>query len=156
MNNMKKWNFVVSGVIFAIGIAAIVLASQFPITWGTGDPGSGVWPMGLGIILTGLAIILFINTLVCGSKLAEQVLILSQAKHIKVYIMMGVVVGYLVLFRIFGFYIATALFVPVTMLVLGERRWMRILITDGATVLGVYVLFDLLLNTQFPAPFFLS
>lgn len=65
-------------------------------------------------------------------------------------IVFGVTVIYLVLFHFTNFFIATAVFVPLLMLVFGERKVLPILLTTVGLEAFVYLMFVKLLNVYFP------
>jgi hypothetical protein len=65
-------------------------------------------------------------------------------------IVFGIVALYLVLIRFTGFFIATAIFVPVFMVFYGVKSIRVLIITDVALNLFVYVLFVRLLKVVLP------
>ena len=61
------------------------------------------------------------------------------------------VIIYVTLIYFLGFYISTALFMLITMLYYGSRKWMiNIAVTTGMLIF-CYVLFEILLSVQLPA-----
>lgn len=64
-------------------------------------------------------------------------------------ILFGLIVAYLVLFHFTNFFIATAIFTPLVMLLFGERRVLAILLTTIGIDLFVYLVFVLLLKVHF-------
>jgi len=57
---------------------------------------------------------------------------------------------YAMLLEPLGFYIASALFLPLSMVLLGGRRLLPIILTSGGVLLFVYVVFARLLNVPLP------
>jgi putative tricarboxylic transport membrane protein len=57
---------------------------------------------------------------------------------------------YAALLEPLGFYIASALFLPVTMVVLGTRSKLRIILTTACLLLFVYLIFALVLGVPLP------
>jgi len=62
----------------------------------------------------------------------------------------GATVIYLALFYYVNFFVATALFVPVIMLMFGQRKVLPILITTVGIELFIYVVFVVMLKVYFP------
>ena len=62
----------------------------------------------------------------------------------------GATVVYLILFHFINFFVATAVFVPLIMLIFGERKVLTILLTTVGLELFVYLVFVKLLNVYFP------
>lgn len=63
---------------------------------------------------------------------------------------MLVMMGYVLLIPIAGFYAASLLVVPLLMLVGGERRPVRLILCSAGFVLFIYLCFQLLLGVEFP------
>ncbi|PID75177.1 MAG: hypothetical protein CSB23_05035 [Deltaproteobacteria bacterium] len=57
---------------------------------------------------------------------------------------------YAMLLEPLGFYLASALFLPLTMYILGSRRWLSIALTSGGVLLFVFLVFALLLGVPLP------
>ncbi|WP_161495300.1 tripartite tricarboxylate transporter TctB family protein [Advenella sp. S44] len=63
---------------------------------------------------------------------------------------MLVIAGYVLLIPFVGFYITSVFAVPALMLVGGERRPLRLLLSSTGFVLFIYLCFQLLLGVEFP------
>ncbi len=61
------------------------------------------------------------------------------------------VIIYVTLIYFLGFYISTALFMLITMLYYGSRKWMINLAVTTGMLIFCYVLFEILLSVQLPA-----
>ena len=57
---------------------------------------------------------------------------------------------YSMLLELLGFYLTSALFLPITMFVLGARSVLNILVTSGGVLLFVYLVFGQLLGVPLP------
>ncbi len=57
---------------------------------------------------------------------------------------------YAMLLEPLGFYLASALFLPLTMYILGSRRLLSIVLTTGGVLLFVFLVFALLLGVPLP------
>lgn len=155
MDTMKKWNNVVSVITAIVGFSIIALAKKFPIK-AEGDPGAGFWPLMLGTLLVICAIVLFISNIIHKDKEEKKNVILSSDANKCVYSMMGIIVIFCIGLYVLGFYISTLIFIPVVMYILEVRNKRLMIMTSVLTVLAIYIIFDVLLKTQFPSPIFLS
>lgn len=155
MNNMKKWNYAISAIVAILGAVIIYLAAGLPLSTGTGDPGAGFWPAMLGVLLIMLAVILTITTIIKRKDLEKIPVILNQAANHRVYIMMGVIILFLIMMKFLGFYIAAFVFIPVTMFVMGEKNKKKMLFVSVLTMAAIYIIFELVLKTKMPLPFFI-
>ena len=63
---------------------------------------------------------------------------------------MLVIVGYVLLIPIVGFYAVSLLAIPLLMLVGGERRPVRLILCSAGFVFFIYLCFQLLLGVEFP------
>lgn len=63
---------------------------------------------------------------------------------------MLVITGYVLLIPLVGFYITSVFAVPALMLVGGERRPLRLLLSSAGFVIFIYLCFQLLLGVVFP------
>lgn len=154
MGNMKIANYIISGIGAVIAIVIIVMASKLSISPGTGDPGAGFWPLLLGALLLGLSILLFVVSFVSRKKLEENTFTLSLPANKRVYISIGLIIGFCVVLYLLGFYIAALIFIPIMMWILDEKRIKVIGLTTILTVGGIWLIFGLLLHIQLPPPIF--
>lgn len=156
MVSMKKCNYVISAVTGVLGVIILILSAQL----GTGfkaDGGisTGTWPAIMGGIMTVAAIILLVMTLANRKKYEEMEVALKLPANKRVYAVMGVMVLYCVLLRILGIYLSGAVLIPVLMWMLGERDKKKTAIVTAVTLAGIFVIFNLILGTKLPEPFFM-
>ncbi len=156
MGNMKKCNYIISGISAILGIIIMFLSQKLSIDFTKHGPGAGFWPFILGIIMTAVSVILFIATVINKKKLEEIPVVLNSHGNKKVYIMMGVITGFCVLLPVIGFYLSMLLFLPLNMLVLGMKSKKKIAIFTVIILVMVYVVFEMLLKTVMPKPFFME
>ena len=64
--------------------------------------------------------------------------------------LLTVMFGYSMLLEPLGFYLASALFMPSTMFILGTRNKLHIILTSGGVLLFVYLVFAKLLGVPLP------
>ena len=171
--SMKTCNIVVSVVSAALGLAII----WFSWDLGVGSSKrygikSGTWPfiMGCGILL--FAVILLVYTLKNAKLLSDMDFADNHGDHLyrvsihlwenmQVYKVVGMIILYVVVMNYFGLYIASLILIPVLMwfLMPDEKKQDRkkALITtaviDICVVLAIYLIFERLLGTTLPKPF---
>lgn len=155
MDNMKKCNYVISGVAGAIGIVIILLASKFPIKLGKGDPGAGFWPAILGAILILLAVILVMMTIKNKKKEEEKRVVLNLPANKRVYATMLLIVVFCALLYFLGFHIAVLCFIPSFMTLMQVKSKKTIIVTTIFTVVAIHIIFSICLKTPLPEPIFL-
>ena len=156
MVSMKKCNYVISAVTGVLGIVILILSARL----GTGfkaDGGisTGTWPAIMGGIMTVAAAVLLIMTLVNGKKYEEMEVALKLPANKRVYAVMGIMVIYCVLLRVLGLYLSGLILGPALMWMLGERNKKKMAIVTAVTLAGIFVIFQLVLGTKLPEPFFM-
>nr|WP_288744460.1 tripartite tricarboxylate transporter TctB family protein [uncultured Mediterraneibacter sp.] len=154
MGNMKKANYIISAIMFLVGIGIVARASSLKIKLGEGDPGAGFWPMLLGALIIVFSAVLLISTIKNKKKLEEKTFTISTPANIRVYILFGVIILFCVILYFLGFYVGILLFIPTVMYLLEVRSVKRIVLTTVITLVAIYVLFGMLLNITLPAPVF--
>ena len=155
MGNMKKANYIISAIMFLVGLGIVVMSSSLKIQIGDGDPGAGFWPMLLGALIIIFAVGLAISTLKNKKMLEEKTFTISTPANMRVYILFGVIVLFCVILYFLGFYIGAFLFIPAVMYLLEVRSVKKIVLTTVITLAAVYVLFGVLLNISLPDPIFM-
>ena len=155
MSNMKRWNYIISVVMFAFALGVIFLSRSLHTPSKTGDPGADIWPLMLAGVLIFLACLLTVLTTVNSKKESQKTFALLSRANIQVYIFMGLTVLFCVLMYVFGIIIAALVFIPAAMRMLGIKSLKQMLIVDFIIVLSIYIIFQLLLKTPLPAPIFM-
>ena len=155
MGNMKKANYIISAIMFLVGLGIVVMSSSLKIQIGDGDPGAGFWPMLLGALIIIFAVGLAISTLKNKKMLEEKTFTISTPANMRVYILFGVIVLFCVILYFLGFYIGALLFIPAVMYLLEVRSVKKMVLTTVITLAAVYVLFGVLLNISLPDPIFM-
>jgi uncharacterized membrane protein YcgQ (UPF0703/DUF1980 family) len=147
---MARSNCVI-GAITAIGGALIMKESyRLSIAMTTNGPGPGFWPFILGSLMVLVAIILFINTFINREEFSKKLIPLTKSGNIKAYIMMAMTAVYCALFEVLGFYLATVLYLPPIMYLLGMRKPKNFILTTAGILAAIYIIFSILLSTVFP------
>ena len=156
MKNMANCNFVVSILGMMIGAAIMNAASEFPLEFIENGPGAGFWPFALGTALTIAAVVLLIYTISNKKELAKELVALTLPANMRVYMMMAIIVVYVGLINVLGFYPASALLIPVTMKLMDFHNKKVIAMTTVGTIAFIYLVFSVLLHTQMPQSMFLE
>ena len=156
MKNMANCNFVVSILGMMIGAAIMNAASEFPLEFTENGPGAGFWPFALGTALTIAAVVLLIYTISNKKELSKELVSLTLPANMRVYMMMAVIVVYVGLINVLGFYPASALLIPATMKLMDFHNKKVIAMTTVGTIAFIYLVFSVLLHTQMPQSIFLE
>ncbi|MBR2220120.1 MAG: tripartite tricarboxylate transporter TctB family protein [Phascolarctobacterium sp.] len=156
MKNMANCNFVVSILGMMIGAAIMNAASEFPLEFTENGPGAGFWPFALGTALTIAAVVLLIYTISNKKELSKELVALTLPANMRVYMMMAIIVVYVGLINVLGFYPASALLIPATMKLMDFHNKKVIAMTTVGTIAFIYLVFCVLLRTQMPQSMFLE
>ena len=117
----------------------------------TGRPGPGFFPRLIGVS----AILITLWTLVEELRKAESERVRSNPQAWKdVVLLMALALGYAVLLRLFGGFVATVIFLGVTLMILNRAQPVKNLILALVIPGGVYLLFDRVLNANMPPALF--
>lgn len=151
---MRKYNYILSIVMIALSAGGIYMSANFEARSGNlGDPGAGFWPTMLcsGLILC--SVILLIQTMLESKKATEKEAPLvdfhSPGIHC-VLLIFGIMIAYAVIMSLFGFIIATLLFVVAVMLAMGERRPVWIGLTTVGITGFIYMVFTVIMGVVLP------
>lgn len=113
------------------------------------NPAAAVWPKGVLIITIILSVMLVIQ----GARLTAQKVEskkTSTSAFAGAMVSLVAIVIYAVLMENLGFFISTAIFCPIGMYALGQRKWLTMFGVTAGLDLFVYVLFVTQLQLQMP------
>lgn len=110
------------------------------------DPGSRMFPVAISIFAIVLATILLLKTYFKWGKQEE----LDFTGTKMAMLMAALLIAYVALIEVVGFYLATPFYLYITMWVLGQRRKKLMLTISIVMPLLVYLFFDLILGMQIP------
>ncbi len=156
MNNMAICNYIVGVLGAVIGGLIMQAAAEFPLEFTVNGPGSGFWPFALGCVMMATAIFLLVYTFINKIALSEERVVLTTPANKRVYLMMGIVVVFCVLMNLLGFYAAAALLIIAVMRLMDYHNKKVIALTTVLTLLFIYLVFGMLLNTNMPDSIFLE
>lgn len=110
------------------------------------DPGSRMFPVAISIFAIVLATILLLKTYFKWGK--QEELDFSGSKMAM--LMAALLIAYVALIEVVGFYLATPFYLYITMWVLGQRRKKIMLSISILMPLLVFLFFDLILGMEIP------
>jgi putative tricarboxylic transport membrane protein len=137
-------------LIFLFGAATAYFSLRIPL--GTfRAAGSGLFPLGLGILLMGLSIVLLIKAYVQGRPIREKKPLSEVSRSVKqVVLFMGAIALATLLFKDLGYPLVSFLLLFALLRILGVRRWAYNLSLSLLTATGAYFLFVLWLQIPLP------
>ncbi len=113
----------------------------------TGRPGPGFFPRVIGVS----AIVMVLWTLIEELRKSDAERVRSNPHAWKdVVVLMALAVSYAVLLRLFGGFVATVIFLGVTLMILNRGQPLKNLVLAILIPGGVYLLFDRGLNANMP------
>ena len=121
-------------------------------SWGT--PGPGYFPFGAALCLGILSLSTFIKKPARASS--EKAPVRSQKLRLQnVFLILLTMVAYILLLNKIGFFLCNFFFVVLFLRIASWRRWMTLFVIAFSVALGSHLLFNVLLNAQFPRGFIL-
>ena len=148
-----------TGVLLLLFGLAWTISVYLTIAPGDDPVGPRAFPFGLGILLTGLALVLIGQTFVSAREpdrgepdgREREAQVPAAAEWWAIGATVGLLVLYGLLMNYFGFIIASALTVASALVfVLGRRGWRLVLGMSAGLSLGTYLLFGKLLGIYLP------
>lgn len=144
-NKKKKFNYDLLSVGFIYAVALIFFLATFSIK----DPNSQIFPR----IMCGLAVLfgtLFLIKILRGKPTNPEGSEPNFDGAGRAFIMGALLLLYIGMNFLAGYYIATAIFMPVGMLYLGQRNWKAIVGVTGGLLLVIWLFFDVILGMVMP------
>ena len=145
---MKKvYLEIISGfMLIAISVWFIFQALQFSSPEGSDEVGPGGFPIGIAILIIIFSLFLIIKSIY---KIpGESKIFVKRAK--KVFISIGVFIIYGLAISFVGIYIASAIFLPMLLLLANVINWKTIISVTIAYEIFAFIVFDTLLNVPLP------
>lgn len=131
------------GLLIILSAIFYMMAEQFS------NPEAATWPKLILLCIIILSVMLVLH----GIKLTQQN---AEPGTIPVNVLKGpaativMVVLYAIVMNFFGYFVSTAIFLPLSMFILGQRNWKAIIgVTVGLEVF-IYVLFVMQLQLRMP------
>ncbi len=140
--------------LFFIGVALAISAGSIRLGPGSlSNPGPGLIPLGCGLTLGILSLIVFAGTFM-GSADAKEALWVREANWGNVPLALASMVGYALLINAMGFLIVTFLWMGLVCRGVGRMGWKGTIFTSLVTTVSCYVLFTMVLEIRFPSGIF--
>ncbi len=134
-----------------IGLAIALYSAKYGLGKFS-SPGPGFMPFLSGLVLAGLALVVFLQQLSKGSK--EKLRDLwAQKNWPTIMMVMGALVLYTIFFRFFGFLLDTFLLTAFLLRVMEPLSWKKVLAGAIGAAIGSYAIFQLWLEAQLPKGF---
>jgi len=143
---MKKADLAVVAIIVPICLYVFYESTKWPVVAALGRP--FIIPRGVaGLLLIAVAILLY-RALAGRSSVQEAPLVGADLRRVSFTAVLTF--GYLPLVERLGFVLTTFSYMLLFALVLGERRWLRLLVFAVLVPLIVFALFDTTLHVPLP------
>ena len=143
--NLKCINAdIVAGIILLI-----ISAGSYNMASGFDNPDAALWPKAVILLIVIFTALVMAN----GFKKMKENTEAKEAdftKAIAPVLTLVAIALYAVLMEHAGFFIATAIFCPLSMYALGQRNWLALIGVTAGLNLFVYVLFVMQLELQMP------
>lgn len=146
---MKKYNYVLSGLVAALALGTYYLTTKFPKA-DVDVLGAGFWPRMICYLLFGLAVLLAVSTFFDSQAGTQAVTFFATDSQRMVWLVVAVVAVFFVLIRLLGFLPAALIFLPATYFMLGEGNILKVMLLDVGSVGFIYIVFCQLLNVRLP------
>jgi uncharacterized membrane protein len=147
---LKRDEVIGGTLIFLFGAMTVYFSLRMPI--GTfRAAGSGLFPLGLGILLMGLSIVLLIKARVQRKPISEKKPHSEVSRSAKqIILFMGAIALATLLFKELGYPLVSFLLLLALLRILGVRHWAYNLSLSLLTATGAYFLFVLWLQIPLP------
>jgi len=132
-------------VVMILGLAVVFFSSQLDY-YSEFGPGPGFLPLWVGIIIIGCSIYLLIDVLKKHKKID---VFFKPRTRLGLQVLITIFITYLLL-PLFGFAIGLALFIGVTMRMMGKHHWALCGLTAFVTAIGIHFIFVIWLTIPLP------
>ena len=150
---MKHVSAISTGFWFLVGGLLTGWSVKYPVG-GIANPGPGLYPLGLGLLLMFLSLVLLAQDLKAGRSKGGVAGLTVSGKLKKVGYVIGVLIAAIFVFEWAGYLVTIFAFMFLLALAGGVQRWKKGLVISILTVGGVYVVFVVLLEQELPHGFF--
>ncbi|MFC4736872.1 tripartite tricarboxylate transporter TctB family protein [Bacillus daqingensis] len=141
-------DMIIAAVMIVLSIWFFILSLQLPLNFGGGDFGAAAFPLLVTILAFFLSVMLLISA---WKKRAEDVNDKIEFKQpLKLISVAGTLILYILLIPIIGYYISSAIFFPLLLLLAKERNWIKIVFVTAGFLLFSWGAFDLALGVPLP------
>lgn len=136
--------------IFFLVLATAICVESIRVGLGSlSNPGPGLLPLGCGLILGILSLIVFARTFK-KSEAVRAILWEPGTRWRNLFLAIFSLIGYAFLIELLGFYFITFVWASFVCRWVGRMRWKTTLITSVVATASSYLLFEQFLNVRFP------
>lgn len=148
----KKFDRIASIVFLALGILIVVESGKISGSAYGSSIGPKTFPMGLGIILIILSILLLIETIKYRAtyKIVEEHEEITSPNYKRFFIIFAAALGYVLLLEKLGYLITTFVFLLIGFQTLEKGKWITSIIVAGAFSAVIYIGFVNVLGGSLP------
>ena len=132
-------------VVLILGLAVVFFSSQLTY-YSEFGPGPGFLPLWVGIIIIACAIYVIIDLLKKHGKTGE---FFKPRTKLGLYVLIIIFITFLLL-PLLGFSIGLALFIGITMRIMGKHRWLSCSLTAVVTAICIHLVFISWLTIPLP------
>jgi hypothetical protein len=132
-------------IVLLLGLAVIFFSSQLEY-YSEYGPGPGFLPLWVGIIIAGCAIYVIIDVLKKHHKIGT---FFKPRTKLGLHVLVIIFITFLLL-PLLGFSIGLALFVGITMRIMGKHRWLSCSLTAVVTAICIHLVFISWLTIPLP------
>jgi len=137
--------------LFWAGVGLYIVYEGYQLKLGTlGSPNCGFFIFWTGMVLTGLSLVLFSQTLLWPKEAKDRQTLWEGSRWSKGAKMMTALLLYALLFKGLGFIVSTFLLLLFLFKGLEPQKWRVAFILAAATTTVCYVVFGVFLELQFP------
>jgi putative tricarboxylic transport membrane protein len=155
---MRKADQIVGAIILIFSGAIIFVAWQMPpaLVYGRAVPGPGVGflPLWIGILMAFFSILLIVTSWMRPADPEEKSVMPSKEKFFKSISLVASIAAWILLMEILGFIVATLLFSVFMLGVLLRVNWKPTIVVSICTVIGLYLIFQVLFMINLPKNMF--
>ena len=132
-------------IVLLLGLAVIYFSSQLEY-YSEYGPGPGFLPLWVGIIIAGCAIYVIIDVLKKHHKIGT---FFKPRTKLGLHVLVIIFITFLLL-PLLGFSIGLAVFVGITMRIMGKHRWLSCSLTAVVTAICIHLIFISWLTIPLP------
>lgn len=147
---MRSVEAVVAALVLAFGALVIVGSWKLGSGWTSDGPGAGYFPFYIGSILCLSGGALLVQALLNKSQAGEVFVDREQLRRVATVLLPAAL--YVLAVRFLGFYMASALYIALFMVILGKYSWTKSVLTALITSGLLYTMFEV----WFKVPLFKS
>ena len=149
---MRRSNVIVAILSILLGATLLLLASDLSRFDENGVPGEAFWPSAIAWLFIALGLLQGAEVVFAPALHAGRTVDLHSAPVRIAFLGAAIALAFAVLLAYFGFIAATAVFIPILMLLMGARSPIQISLTTVGVIAVIWVFFVLIFNNELPPP----